>query len=166
MIGPWIAALPDPTTGPLNDGDLAEFTGALGIDPRQVRAHQWVDNGPGWAVLQLPTATDVLALETDLTRIPGSMIGAIGAHPPGSEHAFEMRTFAPGVGVVEDPVCGSMNASVAQWLFATGAVTTSYRVSPGSRLGRAGSVLLSIDNDGTVWVGGATATCVRGTVNL
>jgi PhzF family phenazine biosynthesis protein len=81
----------------------------------------------------------------------------------GSEHAFEMRTFAPGVGVVEDPVCGSMNASVGQWLTRTGAVPGGYRVSQGTRLGRAGDVSITQDADGNEWVGGATNTLFRGT---
>ena len=94
-------------------------------------AHQWVDNGPGWAVVQLPTAKEVLALEPDLSLIPDAMVGAIGAYPDGSGHAFEMRTFAPRVGVAEDPVCGSMNASVGQWLTATGAAPRHLPGLPG-----------------------------------
>lgn len=160
------AAPPTLRTGPLEDDYLNDIVEAFGISPEQVLAHQWVDNGPGWAVLQLPTAADVLALQPDLTRIPHAMVGAIGAHPAGSEHAFEMRTFAPGVGVDEDPVCGSMNASVAQWLTATGTVSGSYRVSQGARVGRAGSITLTVDAHGAVWVGGATTTCIRGEVTL
>jgi PhzF family phenazine biosynthesis protein len=160
------AAPPTLRTGPLDEKYLQAVVDAFGIDPGQVLAHQWVDNGPGWAVLRLPTATDVLALDPDLSRIPQAMVGAIGAHPDGSEHAFEMRTFAPGVGVAEDPVCGSMNASVAQWLLSTGAVHGSYRVSQGTRVGRAGTIVLTTDDSGTVWVGGATTTCIHGTINL
>lgn len=74
-----------------------------------------------------------------------------------------MRTFAPGIGVAEDPVCGSMNASVGQWLIRTGAVSGTYRVSQGRRLGRAGDITITADSDGTVWVGGATNTMFRGT---
>src|ERR1700678_2159124 len=62
----------------------------------------------------------VLDLEPDLSQIPTAMMGAIGACPSASEHAFELRTFAPGIGVTEDPVCGSMSASVGQWLTSTG----------------------------------------------
>jgi PhzF family phenazine biosynthesis protein len=94
------------------------------------------------------------------------MVGAVGAHPDGSEHAFEMRTFAPGVGVAEDPVCGSMNASVGQWLTTTGAAPSAYRVSQGARAGRAGTIEITADADGTVWVGGATTGCIRGTITL
>lgn len=160
------AAPPTLRGGDLAEEDLAKIVAAFGIERDQVVAHQWVDNGPGWSVIQLATAAQVLALEPDLTRIPTAMTGAIGAYPDGSPHAFEMRTFAPGVGVVEDPVCGSMNASVGQWLTNTGAVSGSYRVSQGARLGRAGDVTITVDPDGAVWVGGATTTCFAGAARI
>ncbi|WP_323959546.1 PhzF family phenazine biosynthesis isomerase [Arthrobacter sp. JZ12] len=150
-------------TGELEDGYLQQIVSAFGIESGQVLSHQWVDNGPGWAVIRLATAQEVLDLEPDLSQIPTAMIGAIGAHPEGSPYAFEMRTFAPGVGISEDPVCGSMNASVGQWLTGSGAVAGSYRVSQGTRLGRAGDISVTADDDGGVWVGGATTTCFRGT---
>ena len=152
--------------GPLADEFVAQIVAAFGIKRDRVVAHQWVDNGPGWAVLQLPTAEEVLALEPDLSRIPTAMVGAIGAYPAGSEHAFELRTFAPGVGVAEDPVCGSMNASVGQWLTAAGAAPAAYRVSQGARLGRAGTVEVTADADGTVWVGGAATICIHGHITI
>lgn len=153
-------------TGDLESDYLAQIVTAFGIREDQVLSHQWVDNGPGWAVIRLRTAQEVLDLEPDLPQIPTAMIGAIGAYPEGSEHAYEMRTFAPAVGIVEDPVCGSMNASVGQWLIGTGAVPSTYRVSQGSRLGRAGDITITADDDGTVWVGGATTTCFRGTAKI
>lgn len=153
-------------TGDLESDYLAQIVTAFGIREDQVLSHQWVDNGPGWAVIRLRTAQEVLDLEPDLSQIPTAMIGAIGAYPEGSEHAYEMRTFAPAVGIVEDPVCGSMNASVGQWLIGTGAVPSTYRVSQGSRLGRAGDITITADDDGTVWVGGATTTCFRGTAKI
>lgn len=167
-IGDVLSFQAPPTlrTGPLEQAYLADVVAALGLDPSQVLAHQWVDNGPGWAVLRLRTADEVLALEPDLSRIPTAMIGVIGAHPAGSPYAFEMRTFAPGVGVPEDPVCGSMNASVGQWLTTTGAAPTAYRVSQGARVGRTGAVTVTADPHGAVWVGGATTTLIRGTLNL
>jgi PhzF family phenazine biosynthesis protein len=94
------------------------------------------------------------------------MVGVIGAYPEGSPYAFEMRTFAPGVGVAEDPVCGSMNASVGQWLTTTGAAPADYRVTQGAPLGRAGEIPISADPDGAVWVGGATTSHIRGTITL
>ncbi|MEV7663604.1 PhzF family phenazine biosynthesis protein [Paenarthrobacter sp. NPDC089316] len=150
-------------TGRLEDDYLARIVSAFGIRREQILSHQWVDNGPGWAVIRLATAQEVLGLEPDLGQIPDAMVGAIGAYPEGSEHAFEMRTFAPGVGVDEDPVCGSMNASVGQWLTGTGEAPTSYRVSQGARLGRAGEIIITADSGGAVWVGGTTTTCFRGT---
>ncbi|WP_436845957.1 PhzF family phenazine biosynthesis protein [Streptomyces tibetensis] len=160
------AAPPTRRTGELEKEYLDQVVAAFGIDRDQVLGHQWVDNGPGWAVVRLATAQEVLDLEFDLSQIPTAMVGAIGAYPPGSEQAFELRTFAPGVGVAEDPVCGSMNASVGQWLTSTGAVPASYKVSQGARLGRAGEITITADPDGTVWVGGTTTTCFRGTAAL
>jgi PhzF family phenazine biosynthesis protein len=157
------AAPPTRRSGAIEEGYLQQIVGAFGIDRNHVLAHQWVDNGPGWAVVRLATAQQVLALEPDLSRIPDAMVGAIGAYPAGSDHAFEMRTFAPAVGVPEDPVCGSMNAAVGQWLTRTGAVSGSYRVSQGRRLGRAGDITITPDPDGTLWVGGITNTLFRGT---
>jgi PhzF family phenazine biosynthesis protein len=160
------AAPPTRRGGPLEEEYLAEVVAAFRIRPDQVLSHQWVDNGPGWAVVRLATAQEVLDLEPDLSRIPTAMVGAIGAYPVGSKHAFEMRTFAPGVGVAEDPVCGSMNASVGQWLTASGGAGRSFTVSQGTRLGRAGEITITADADGTVWVGGATTTCLSGTATV
>jgi PhzF family phenazine biosynthesis protein len=156
------AAPPTTRSGEIEAEYLTEIVQAFGIKREQVLDHQWVDNGPGWAVVRLATAQEVIDLEPDLGQIPHAMVGAIGAHPNGSKHAFEMRTFAPRAGVPEDPVCGSMNAGVGQWLFRTGSVSGGYRVSQGRRLGRAGDITITADPDGTVWVGGATHTLVRG----
>ncbi|MYV47986.1 PhzF family phenazine biosynthesis isomerase [Streptomyces sp. SID2888] len=160
------AAPPRVRDGALDDAYLERIMAAFGITREQVLAHQWVDNGPGWAVVQLATAREVLDLEPDLSLIPDAMVGAIGAHPGGSEHRYEMRTFAPAVGVPEDPACGSMNAGVAQWLTASGAAPRSYRVSQGTRLGRAASIGITAEADGTVWVSGTAAVLIRGTVTL
>ncbi|WP_346184702.1 PhzF family phenazine biosynthesis protein [Streptomyces osmaniensis] len=160
------AAPPRVRDGALDDAYLRQIVAAFGITGDRVIDHQWVDNGPGWAVVQLATAEEVLALEPDLSLIPAAMVGAIGAHPEGSGHHFEMRTFAPGAGVPEDPACGSMNAGVGQWLTATGAAPSTYRVSQGARLGRAASIGINADADGTVWVSGAATVCIRGSITL
>jgi PhzF family phenazine biosynthesis protein len=160
------AAPPTIRSGPVDDAYLDEVVAALGLPRSSVVAHQWVDNGPGWAVLQLSTAEAVLALRPDLSRIPTAMVGVIGAYPAGSDHDYEMRTFAPRAGVAEDPVCGSMNASVAQWLMRSGAVDGNYRVSQGTCVGRAGTVALRVDEAGTIWVGGATTTCISGSITV
>ncbi|MFJ5264979.1 PhzF family phenazine biosynthesis protein [Streptomyces sp. NPDC088387] len=160
------AAPPRIREGALDDAYLHRIIKAFGIQAEDVLAHQWVDNGPGWAVLHLPTADDVLALDPDLSLIPEAMVGAIGAYPEGAEHDFELRTFAPGCGVPEDPACGSMNASVGQWLTATGAAPSAYRVSQGTRVGRAATIEVNAEADGTVWVSGTATVLVRGTITL
>lgn len=156
------AAPPTIRSGDLDEQYVGQIVEAFGIERSKILAHQWVDNGPGWAVVRLATAQEVLDLTPDLARIPDAMVGAIGAYPEGAEHAFEMRTFAPALGIAEDPVCGSMNASVGQWLVRSGAVAGDYRVSQGSRLGRAGDIVITVGDDGSVWVGGSTTTLFRG----
>lgn len=157
-------AAPETTrTGPLEGDELERLTAALGLDPEQVIGHQWVDNGPGWAVLRLASAHEVLDVRPDLAAVPDAMVGVIGAQPKGSATSLEMRTFAPGVGVAEDPVCGSMNASVGQWLLREGIMTGPYRVSQGTVLGRAGVVDV-VPEGGEVWGGGAAIVVIRGTV--
>jgi PhzF family phenazine biosynthesis protein len=157
------AAPPTRQSGDLEEDYLNQVVAAFEIRRDQVLSHQWVDNGPGWAVVRLATAQDVLDLNPDLSKIPTAMIGAMGAYPDGSKVAFEMRAFAPGAGIAEDPVTGSLNASVGQWLFRTGAAPRSYKVSQGARLGRAGEITITADENQTVWVGGATTTIFRGT---
>ncbi|MFT4231247.1 MAG: PhzF family phenazine biosynthesis protein [Leucobacter sp.] len=158
------AAPPLLRTGPIEDDYLARIIHAYGIIPEQVVGHQWVDNGPGWAVVQLATADEVLALDPDFSLIPDAMVGAVGAYPEGSPHAFELRAFAPGENVTEDPVTGSLNASVAQWLTSTGQAPERYTVSQGARLGRAGEITITTE-DGIVWVGGAASVLFAGTVS-
>ncbi|PPF36677.1 PhzF family phenazine biosynthesis protein [Pseudoclavibacter sp. AY1H1] len=158
------AAPPTLRSGPLEPELLARIVTAYGISADQVTAHQWIDNGPGWAVVQLASAQEVLDLDPDLSLLPEAMVGAVGAYPPGAPHAFELRSFAPAIGVDEDPVCGSMNASAAQWMHRTGtAPGSSWRVSQGTRLGRAGDITVTVDDSGAVWVGGATTTLFSGT---
>lgn len=148
---------------PLADDHLDVLVTALGIEAHRVIAHQSLDNGPVWAALLLSGAEEVLALEPDLTLIPDALVGVIGPYPPGSPHAFEIRAFAPGIDIAEDPVTGALNASVAQWLTGTGRATSHYSVSQGTRLGREGVVTVTAEDDGTVWIGGATTICFTGT---
>lgn len=160
-------APPTVRDGALDDTDLVPLLAALGLARQAVVAHQWVDNGPGWAVVQVRTAQEVLDLEPDLSLAPTAMVGVIGAHPRGAGPAFELRAFAPRLGVPEDPVTGSLNASVAQWLARTGAAPgPRYRVRQGTRLGRDGDVHVTVHPRGGVRVGGGCVTCVRGVVAL
>jgi PhzF family phenazine biosynthesis protein len=94
-------------------------------------------------------------------------IGVVGPHPPGSPSAFEVRAFFPKDGAaVEDPVTGSLNASLAGWLIDSGRATAPYVASQGTMLGRTGRVHITQDDAGQIWVGGGTVTCVTGEVAL
>ena len=150
--------------GPLDDAYVDQIAVALGVDRSEILVHQWADNGPGWAAVRLANAEKVLALTPDFSAIPDAKLGVLGAHPEGSEHEYEIRAFVPGVGVAEDPVTGSLNASVAQWLIGENLAPTSYTATQGTALGRSGVVSITAEND-EIWVGGATSVCIRGTVH-
>jgi PhzF family phenazine biosynthesis protein len=152
-------------TGPLEPEHLDRVTAALRITSEDVVAHQWVDNGPGWAAVQLASARDVLALEPDDQRMRELMVGVVGAYPEGSPALFEVRGFAGAVGVPEDPVTGSLNAGIGQWLIGNGTAPATYRATQGARVGRHGVITVRAEGD-AVWVGGDSVTCIRGTVAL
>jgi PhzF family phenazine biosynthesis protein len=136
----------------------------LGIDVGDVVAAQWADNGPGWIAVLLASAADVLALQPGLVE---QDIGVVGPYPDGSDAAFEVRAFYPqNGGTVEDPVTGSLNASLAGWLIRSDRARAPWLASQGTALGRAGRVEVTQDDDGTIWVGGSTVTCVTGEVEI
>lgn len=158
------AAPPLVRSGPVDEelqGRLAEL---LRIEREAIADAQWVDNGPGWVAVLLESAEAVLALDP----APVDMsIGAVGPYPEGSPEAFEVRAFfVTGTGSTEDPVTGSLNASLAEWLLRTGRATSPYVARQGTALGRAGRVHVSQDPDGTIWVGGVTVTCVEGEIAI
>ena len=94
-------------------------------------------------------------------------VGVAGAYPEGSPHAFEVRAFFPKQGATaEDPVTGSLNASLAQWLLRTGRARAPYVASQGTALGRSGRVHVATGAEGAIWVGGGTVTCIAGQVEL
>jgi PhzF family phenazine biosynthesis protein len=152
--------------GAVEVDDLTEIMTFLGIGPGLVIDAQWVDNGPGWVGLLLADAETVLALQP--RAVEGSRfssVGVIGPYPPGSEVDFEVRAFTSLVGPGEDPVTGSLNASLADWLIRTGRAPSSYVAAQGTVLGRRGRVYLTqLGND--VWVGGDTVTGVTGVVQI
>jgi PhzF family phenazine biosynthesis protein len=158
------AAPPLVRSGPVEEEVLQRLPEALGVDREAIVDSQWVDNGPGWVAALLGSAEEVLALR------PGPVdldVGVVGPYPPGSPSAFEVRAFFPKDGaLVEDPVTGSLNASLAEWLVRSGRATLPYTATQGAALGRAGVVEISGDADGTIWVGGGTVTCVTGEVAL
>jgi PhzF family phenazine biosynthesis protein len=158
------AAPPLLRSGPVDDADVERVVRALRIDRADIVDIAWADNGPGWVAVLLADAGAVLAIRPDATDLD---VGVVGPHPPGAETAFELRGFFPKDGAtVEDPVTGSLNASVAQWLIGSGRATAPYVASQGTALGRAGRVHVTQDADGGIWVGGGTVTCVDGAVEL
>jgi PhzF family phenazine biosynthesis protein len=151
-------------SGEVSDEDRERIVRALRIDPSQVRDLQWIDNGPGWVGVLLDSADEVLAIEPDWSAAAGMDIGVVGPYPDGSECAVEIRAFCPDMGIGEDPVTGSLNAGVAQWL-AGDRLPASYVASQGTALGRRGRVFIEREGD-TVWVGGDARTTITGSVGL
>ena len=153
-------------SGNFDPAMLEQVTAGLGLDDEEILAHQWVDNGPGWAAVLLPSADDVLAIEPDYPALGNYKIGVVGPYPEGSPQQFEVRAFVTGTGGYEDPVTGSLNASVAQWLMRTGHAASSYVAQQGTAMGRRGLVAVTADDHDNVWVGGHCTTCISGSVLL
>ena len=158
------AAPPLVRSGPVDEPLVEHIAVLVGIKRADIVDAQWVDNGPGWVAVLLEDAAAVLELR------PGPVdldLGVVGPYPNGSPYAFEVRAFFPkDGGTVEDPVTGSLNASLAEWLLDTGRATAPYVASQGTALGRSGRVHVSTGRDGSVWVGGGTVTCIAGEVEL
>ncbi|HEV2239723.1 MAG TPA: PhzF family phenazine biosynthesis protein [Streptosporangiaceae bacterium] len=158
------AAPPLLRSGPVDDPLVDHLAVVLGIDQAAIVDSQWADNGPGWVAVLLGSAEEVLALRPNVTDLD---VGVVGPYPAGSPQAFEVRAFFPVYGATaEDPVTGSLNASLAEWLLRTGRATAPYVVSQGTALRREGRVHISVDDAGAIWVGGGTVTCVTGQVDL
>lgn len=138
---------------------------ALGVEAEEVLDMSWVVNGPRWVAAQLRTVEAVLDLQPDPTLFGDMEIAAFARHPAGAECAIEVRAFPVPLGIAEDPVTGSLNAGLGQWL-AGGELPLEYVASQGTALQRRGRVHISKGADGTVWVGGDTRTTVVGTTVL
>jgi len=174
------AAPPLRRGGPLDEADVALIARGLSVARDDVLAHSWCDNGPGWRAVMLRSAEQVLAVKPDANVLAGLDIGVVGPRgkvgvvgkmqsdpDPQAEPLFEVRAFFPGNnGIAEDPVTGSLNAALAQWLIGAGMAPERYVASQGTALRRAGRVHIRRDADGTVWVGGESVTCVQGNVRL
>ncbi|SFS79089.1 PhzF family phenazine biosynthesis protein [Saccharopolyspora flava] len=160
------AAPPLLRSGPVEPDVLERVAAHLGIEVSEIVDAQWADNGPGWVALLLADAEAVLALEPSYRE--DIKIGVAGPHPADGPARFEVRAFAPlgGAGCVEDPVTGSLNASLAQWLLGSGRTTAPYTARQGTALGRAGTVRIDTDDTGAVWVGGSAVTCIDGQVAI
>ena len=158
------AAPPLIRSGPVDEPLAGHIAEALGISRAEITDLAWADNGPGWVAVLLPSAEAVLALSPGVVDMD---IGVVGCHPAGSPEAIEVRAFFPGSGVtIEDPVTGSLNASLAQWLLDAGRVSVPYVARQGTALGRSGRVHIFREADGQIWVGGSTCTCVSGYAEL
>ncbi|MBC8058868.1 MAG: PhzF family phenazine biosynthesis protein [Rhizobiales bacterium] len=155
------AAPPCVRSGPLEDDLLTRIVAALGLPKAGVIDHQWVDNGPGWCAIRLASAEAVLALEPDWAALAGIKLGVIGPHAAGFDAQFEVRALIGEGSGYEDPVTGSLNASLAQWLIGSGAAPAVYTAAQGTRLDRSGRVFIE-QVGGQVWVGGHSVSCVRG----
>ena len=152
-------------TGPVEPTLRAQAVAALGLADAQVLRLEWIDNGPGWMGALLADAATVLALRPDFAAMRGLKLGVVGPHPAGAECQFEVRAFVPGLGVPEDPVTGSLNAGLAQWLIGAGLAPDAYVAAQGAALGRAGRV--HVQREGAdVWIGGAVCDVVSGIVRL
>ena len=159
------AAPPLLRTGPLDDALLERLRSALDLRADAVCAHQWVDNGPGWCALLLDCAARVRQVVPDYSAMSGLALGLVGPCLPSDSCDFELRAFVPDMGVPEDPVTGSLNAGVAQWLIREGLAPARYLASQGGCVGRSGRIYIDSD-DGQIWVGGTTQRVVVGTMAL
>ena len=153
-------------SGEVSGDNLTRICRMLGVDRSEIVDHRWVDNGPGWVAVMLASAQEVLDLRPDLTALGDLAVGVVGAYPHGTGPdgaAWELRAFIADCG--EDPVTGSLNASVGQWLLRTGRVPEAYTASQGTVLGRTGRVRVTPTADGSnVLVGGPVTSLVRGSI--
>lgn len=128
-----------------------------------------LDNGPVWLGLLLDSAPTRCWACTRPCWDLGQDVGVIHVGPAASNTAqpgVVVRAFAAPMGNPEDPVTGTLNASLAEWLIADGLAPRSYLVAQGECLGRAGHVHIRQDDDHQLWVGGRAVTCIEGTVLL
>ena len=158
--------------GEVDDAELDQVCAVLRVDRSDIVAAQWADNGPGWIAVMLESADAVLNLEPDFGAVDAYDIGIVGKYPvgvvgpAGDDIAIEVRAFFRANGQpVEDPVTGSLNAALAQWLLNNGTLTAPYVAAQGTALGRAGRVYIE-QADGEIWVGGDAVTAITGEVAL
>ena len=184
---------PPLTRSPPDPAWQRQVVRALGLQPEHIVAAQLLDNGPVWLGLLLGSVDAVLQLAPDHLALEklGAKVGVAALYPaeesppliaranrearafaarprPGAVAGpdLEVRAFAAAIGINEDPVTGSLNASLAQWLIADGRLPGRYLASQGACVGRAGQVHIERDAQGQVWVGGESVTCITGQVFL
>jgi PhzF family phenazine biosynthesis protein len=177
------AAPPLLKSGPLDEADVQLIARGLGVARSEIVAHSWCDNGPNWRGVMLQSAEQVLALKPDAAILAGLDVGVVGPRgkvgvvasqiadqetqfEEGLRTHFEVRAFFPGNnGMAEDPVTGSLNAAIAQWLIGAGLAPAHYVAAQGTALGRAGRVHVA-QSGADIWIGGESVTCIEGEVQL
>jgi PhzF family phenazine biosynthesis protein len=160
------AAPPLTRSGPADAATLADIARSLRIAPESIRAAQWVSNGPDWVVVMLGSRDELLALRPDFANLTPRDIGAVAPCPAGHGVEFELRAFIGGsIGPNEDPVTGSLNAGVAQWLIGAGLAPDRYTAAQGTALRRDGRVYVE-RRGADIWIGGDCSPLVEGRVNL
>jgi PhzF family phenazine biosynthesis protein len=160
------AAPPLIQSGPLDDADVERIARGLGIARADIVAHAWCRNGPPWRAVMLRSAAQVLALKADSAILAGWEVGVVAPQPAGSDTQFEVRAFFTGNnGIAEDPVTGSLNAALAQWLIGAGIAPPNYVAAQGTAMGRAGRVFVQQDG-ADIWIGGHSVTVIDGRVAL
>jgi PhzF family phenazine biosynthesis protein len=168
------AAPPLRRGGPLPEDEVLRIAQGLGLARKDILHHAWCDNGPQWRGVMLANAEQVLALQPNAQMLAGMEVGVVAPldkaasedkHDP--TETFEVRAFFPGHGgLTEDPVTGSLNAALGQWLIGAGLAPEQYVARQGSAMGRAGRVHVQQDAHGQVWVGGESVVCIKGHVTL
>lgn len=155
---------------PIDDTLLAQVVDALGLPVGDLLGACWLDNGNRWIGLRVANASRLRALKPDHSRLkPLAKVGVVAEQDAegAAGTQFEVRGFAAPIGVAEDPVTGSLNASLAQWLIGEGLAPSQYVAAQGTAMGRAGRVHVARDPaSGTVWIGGDIAHCISGQVSL
>jgi PhzF family phenazine biosynthesis protein len=161
-------AAPKTTIAPLPPEKLQAIISALDLPSDRILRTAQLANGPVWQVLELASAADVLAIDSSKLRYPDFWgVGLIGPHPAGSECQFEVRVLAVSSGMSEDPITGSLNAAVAQWMYGAGHWHAPVTVAQGRCVGREGRVFIRRDDpSGIVWIGGETQIMIEGTLTL
>ena len=160
------AAPPLRRGGPLDEANVQLIAKGLGVARQDIVHHAWCNNGPQWRGVMLGSAEQLLALKPDPEVLKGLDIGVVAPLSKGDAQ-FEVRAFFPGNnGLAEDPVTGSLNAAIGQWLIEAGLAPNSYVASQGACLARAGRVYVHRDAQNQVWVGGESVTCIEGSVQL
>ena len=152
-------------SGPVAEEVLDRVAAGLGLPRQALRDAAWLVNGPEWIGVLLDSAEEVLAIRPNYPAMAGLAVGVIGPHPDGESTGFEVRTFISDDLPCEDPVTGSFNAGVAQWLIGSGRAPSSYIAAQGTVLGRTGRVHVEADGAG-IWVGGECTTRVTGTISI